>query len=257
MGDPFHILFDDGTFVQIRRGVVCRGANHLHAPFPCPDIGVAALKRREKRVVDIDDLFRELLDKVIRKHLHVTGKDHQIDIVLLKQGEDLFLLRLFVPVQNGAAEKRHAELGCDFLQIRVVADDQRHFAVDVAILQMHQKIVQTVGGLGDEDRHALLGITVPDAPPGIQRIGKGFELLFQLLFGEGHGGNVKNNARKVLVLPDIRVLLAVQDVELPGGKERGDRGEDPLLVGTLHQKDRFFHIAGLQIVDVKIAWLII
>ena len=219
MGDPFHILFNDGPFIQIRRGVVCCGADHLHAPFPCPDIGVATLKRREKRMVDIDDFFRELLNEIIRKDLHVACEDHQVNIVLLKQGEDLFFLRLFVPVQNGAAEERNTELGGNFLQIRMIADDQRHFAVDVAILQMHQQIVQTVGSLGDKDRHALFCITVPDTPTGIQCVGERFEFLFQLLFGEGHVCDVKNNACKILIFPDIGILLTMQDVEFSGSKE--------------------------------------
>ena len=257
MSDPLHILLDDRTFIQIRSGVVCGGSDHLHTPFPRTDVWISALKCRQERMVDIDDLFRELLNEMIRKHLHVACEDHQINIVLFEQCEDLFLLRLLVSVENRAAEEGYAELGCNFLQIRVVADDQRYFAVDVSILQMHQQIVQTVGCFGDKDRHALFCIAVPDAPPGIQRIGEGFEFLLQLLLGEGHVCYIKDNAGEILIFPDICILLTVQDIEFAGRKERGDRGEDPFLVGTLHQKDRFFHIAGLQIVSVKTTRLII
>ena len=75
-----------------------------------------------------------------------------------------------------------------------------------------------MGCLGDKDRHSLLCIAVPDIPPGLQCIGKGFELLLQLLFGEGHTGNIKDNAGEILVFPDICILLAVQNVEFPGRK---------------------------------------
>ena len=55
VGDSFHILFDNGAFIQIGGGVMSGGADHFHAAFPSSAVGVAAHESGEKSVVDIDD----------------------------------------------------------------------------------------------------------------------------------------------------------------------------------------------------------
>ena len=56
VGDGFDILFNDGSFVQIFCGIMGGGADHFHAAFPGPAVGIAAHECREESVVDVDDL---------------------------------------------------------------------------------------------------------------------------------------------------------------------------------------------------------
>ena len=59
-----HILLDDGTVVQPLRDVMAGGADDFHPVFISLLIWIAADKRRQKRVVNIDNLIRIRLDEL-------------------------------------------------------------------------------------------------------------------------------------------------------------------------------------------------
>ena len=83
MIDSCDVLVDDGTFVKISRGIVCRGANQFDSTYVRLVIGLAACKCWQKGVMDIDDRRPTLFNKVIGKHLHVARHDDELGNVLL------------------------------------------------------------------------------------------------------------------------------------------------------------------------------
>ena len=57
---PHDVLLDDGTFIQIVRGIVRRGPDDFYAPVIGLPIGIGANECGEKGVVDIDDRTADL-----------------------------------------------------------------------------------------------------------------------------------------------------------------------------------------------------
>ena len=65
----------------MRFGDVMRGrAENFDAPIIGLLMGLCAYKRWQEGVMNIDNGQRELVDERSRKHLHVTGQDHQVDL---------------------------------------------------------------------------------------------------------------------------------------------------------------------------------
>ena len=54
------VLLDDRTFIQIVRGIVCRGSDDFHAPVIGLPIGIGADERGQEGVMDIDDWTSDL-----------------------------------------------------------------------------------------------------------------------------------------------------------------------------------------------------
>ena len=54
------VLLDDGTFIQIVRGIVRRGSDDFHASVIGLPIGVGADERGQEGVMDIDDRTADL-----------------------------------------------------------------------------------------------------------------------------------------------------------------------------------------------------
>lgn len=79
-------------------------------------------------MVDVDDASRKLVDELIGKNLHVTCENDEVDVVLVKQFDDLLLLFALVIFPDRETVERDAELVRNVLQIGMVADDQRDFA---------------------------------------------------------------------------------------------------------------------------------
>jgi hypothetical protein len=54
VADAFNVLFDDGTFVEIRRHIVRGGADQFHAACVSLMVWPGALKAGEETVMDVD-----------------------------------------------------------------------------------------------------------------------------------------------------------------------------------------------------------
>src|SRR4029077_5811090 len=54
------VLLDDGTFIQIVRGIVCRGPDDFHPPVIGLPIGISADESGQEGVMDIDDRTPDL-----------------------------------------------------------------------------------------------------------------------------------------------------------------------------------------------------
>ena len=76
---PGDVLLDDRTIVEDRRRIVRGRPDQFHAARRRLMIGLAAGKRGQKRVVDVDDRRSAFFQKVRREHLHVACEHHQID----------------------------------------------------------------------------------------------------------------------------------------------------------------------------------
>ena len=76
--DPPRVLLDDRAVVEVRRDVVARGADELHAPLEGLVVGACPGERREERVVDVHDPARVALTQLRRDDLHVAGEHHDV-----------------------------------------------------------------------------------------------------------------------------------------------------------------------------------
>ena len=80
VADAFDVLLDDGTFVQISRDVMARGANQFHATIIRLVVRPGPNKTRQKAVVDVDDPPDEPVADVGAQDLHVPGQHHEVDL---------------------------------------------------------------------------------------------------------------------------------------------------------------------------------
>ena len=101
-----------------------RGADELHAARVGLLVGLAALERRQKRMVDVDDAVRKPLDELSAENLHVAGEHHHIDALLLQQLTLGVLLRALGLGRDGKDAEGHVEIVGHALQSIVIADDE-------------------------------------------------------------------------------------------------------------------------------------
>src|SRR5579864_9824323 len=71
--DAFDTLFDDGAVVEDFGDVVGGGADDFYATVEGLLVGLGSDECGQERMMNIDDLLRELFDKAGGKHLHITG----------------------------------------------------------------------------------------------------------------------------------------------------------------------------------------
>ena len=96
--DPGDILFDDWTFVQILGNIVGSGTDELDPTFVGLVVGPGSGKGRKKGVVNIDHWTTDLFEEARREHLHVAGKDEEVDFLLSQPGKLFgFCIRLALP----------------------------------------------------------------------------------------------------------------------------------------------------------------
>ena len=99
------VLLDDWTFIQIVRGIVRRGSDDFHASVIGLPIGIGADESGQEGVVDIDDWTPDLGEKGRAEDLHVPSHDHELDTMILQQGENLLLLLRLGLLGQGQTEK--------------------------------------------------------------------------------------------------------------------------------------------------------
>ena len=72
-------------------GIGDGGGDELDATRVCLLIGVGTLEAGQEAVVNVDDLAFELLTQLGGQHLHVTGKDYKLNVVLFDNLEQACL----------------------------------------------------------------------------------------------------------------------------------------------------------------------
>ena len=83
VGNVRDFLIEDGAGIELRRDVMGRGPDDFHSSFISLLIGVRADKRRQERVVNVDDRLGVGFQELRRQDLHVTREHYKINIVLL------------------------------------------------------------------------------------------------------------------------------------------------------------------------------
>ena len=74
--DALDFLLDDRTLIQIRRHIVRRGADQLHAARERLVIGLRALEARQEGMVNVDGAPFEIAARLGSQNLHVAGEHH-------------------------------------------------------------------------------------------------------------------------------------------------------------------------------------
>ena len=168
--------------------------------------------------MDVDDPQREMRDEVVRQNLHIARHDHEVDAMALQEVDDLRLLLRLLPLLHRAAEIRDVEPVRDIFEIRVVADDQRNIAVQIALVGVHEQVVQAVRGLGGHNRDIRLRFLIEHRifEPEFRR--KPGELLFEPAAGD-FGPEFERDTHEIAFRPDVRILAALQNIESAAVKE--------------------------------------
>src|SRR5579863_2569860 len=128
MRDTDHVLLDDWSVVEYFGDVMAGCADELDAALESLMIRARSNKRRQKRVVNVDNALRVAVDEFVRQNLHVAGEHHEVRLMLLDEGVNpglsvsLILLR---DRDDGIGDL--VEVG-DRLIVRVIRNDQRNIA---------------------------------------------------------------------------------------------------------------------------------
>ena len=134
MRDAHQVLLDNRAVVENFRDVVAGGANQLHSPLNRLVVRSGADKRRQERMVDVDDALRILTDKLGRENLHIARQHDEIRRMLPEQTQDLLLRHPLIRARNRHHEVWNAIKVCDRLVVGMVGNDDRNFAGEFAAL---------------------------------------------------------------------------------------------------------------------------
>mmetsp|Transcript_6847 Transcript_6847/g.21581 ORF Transcript_6847/g.21581 Transcript_6847/m.21581 type:complete len:282 (+) Transcript_6847:292-1137(+) len=221
MRDARRALLDDGALVEARGRVVRRRADELDAALVRAVVRLGADERGQERVVDVDDAHGVRRAELVRDDLHVAREDDDVDVELLHERDllvfDLALRRL------GDLEdlEAHAERVGDGLEVRVVRDDERDVARQLARLVPEQDLPEHVVVLGHHDAE-LLGPRVPvELPLELEAAADLLDRALERQRVRAHRRVVELHALEVAVQRPLAVLLRVLDdaavaVEEPG-----------------------------------------
>ena len=82
VGDARNVLFDNRSFVQDFRYIVASCADELDPSLKRGVIRLRPDKRRQKRMMHVDDLTRIAGNEFRRQYLHIAGQYDQFYLVL-------------------------------------------------------------------------------------------------------------------------------------------------------------------------------
>src|SRR5262249_13224802 len=123
--DADDTLFDNRTIVENLRYIMRGRANQLDAAIIGLMVRLASNKRRQERMMDVDDGPGEMLNELVRKNLHVTGENDQVNLLALQEPQLRGFGLRFAFLVDGYELKQHPiEIRVVF-RLRMVADDQR------------------------------------------------------------------------------------------------------------------------------------
>ena len=234
--DAHDVLFNDGAGIKLRRDVVARGADDLHAACEGLMVRFCADKCRQEGVVDVDDVVRKFRDHVVADDLHVARKDDEGDAFAAKKIHfgflDFGLVRMILVDRPDVVG--NVELIRDVAQILVVTDDAGNFDVPFSGAVACEKVVEAVAHFAHKDGHArrfvaeieivrhliALGIERPDD---IMQFFAGNEEVFQLPF----------DAHEKHIVEMIDILVEIHDVALVVRDKTRDLRNDARRIGAM------------------------
>lgn len=169
-----NLLFNDGTGIQLLRGIVAGGADELHAALESLPVGICPDESGKKGVVDIHDPSGKFLTERGRHDLHEAGEDDELHGILAQEPakltESFLAIRGEVEVYEFQALAFH-QGAADF----VIGNHDRNVDADFPGTPAPQKINQAVVLFADEDGGACLLRSAPDGPFRTQGLSEGGE----------------------------------------------------------------------------------
>ena len=90
------ILSNNWTVVKFRRYIVAGRPDYLYSSLIRLMVRFGSNKRRKKRMMNVDDAIRKVLDKAIGENLHITSQDDKLNLPGCKFFEYAFFLSEFI-----------------------------------------------------------------------------------------------------------------------------------------------------------------
>src|SRR6267143_2104894 len=236
MTDPNDVLFNDRAVVQLLRGVVARGADELDAPVVRLVVRSRSNKRRQKRVVNVDDPVGKSARELRAQDLHVPSQHNQIGLIGCKQLEFFLLLFLLIFGADRKDVERDAKSFRHGLQVRVIADHQRNASRQFSRYVPEQQIVQAVAVFRDKNGDALDGIGKVNSPLHLQPFGERCKSR-----GDFRARDLKSvyfpfHAHQEQSGPGINMIVGVNDVAVVLEEKFRDLRHQTLLVRAADQQ---------------------
>lgn len=188
----------------------------------------------------VDNLSGHFLAQLGRQHLHVSGQDNELNVVLLDELQHLgLLLQLGVLGHRYVVELNAVALG-QGLKVGVVGDNDGHLNEQLASLHAEQQVVEAVANLGHHDEHAGAALQGPEVVGHAVLGGEGLEVGLEVLSRRGIGnvrGRAKVHAHEELVGDGVGELLQVEHVVALCGEDSRDGVDNAGLVGAAEGED--------------------
>ena len=214
-----------------------RRADDLDAALVRLVVGLRALERGQKGVVDVDDAAGHGGAERGSQDLHVAGQHDEVDPLRFDQLEDLgFLLRARLG-RGGEVVEGDRVGGCQGREVCVVGHDQRDVDGQLVGGLAEEEVVEAVPDLRDHQHDARSrGVGVELVGHG-QGLGDVVEFLTQLVDVHGRAGFQTTIRAEVYAHEEgrggrVTVLLGVDDVEVMLREEAGHGVHDAGPVRT-------------------------
>jgi hypothetical protein len=123
------------------------------------------------------------------------------------------------------------------VRVRVIADDERHLAIELASVPAVEQIGQAVVELGDEDRHARLDAGELQLPAHVVLGGHRREGLREAVQPQIEARQVPLHPHQEQPRLAVLVLVGMQDVGVVPVEKIGDGGDQTLAVGAGDEED--------------------
>ncbi len=241
-----HVLLDDRSLVEVGGGVVGRRPDQLDAAGLRLVVGSGAGEGGQEGVVNVDDAPRPAAHEVRRQDLHVAGQHHQMDTVALEQFLlPRFGLRLAVGSDRHDLEGQAEVLGRGTV-VGVIGNHQHHLAGQLAQPLPQQEIIQAVGVLAAEDRHAVAPVVEVQLRVQSQGAGEDFQAQADAFGVEGEAVQRPDEAHEEALCLGLAVLVEVQDVAAVAEDEVGQGGDDARAIGAANAQDGVGHETDLR-----------
>src|SRR6267154_95305 len=236
MTDPDDVLLNDRAVVQLLRDVVARGADELDAPVVRLVVRPRSNKRRQKRVVNVDDPVGKSARELRAQDLHVPSEHNQVDMIVCEQLKFFLLLLLLIFGPDRKHVERDTKALRHGLQVRMVADYERNASRQFSRYVPKQQIVQAVAVFRDKNGDALDGIGKVNSPLHLQPFGERCKSR-----GDFRARDLKSiqfpfHAHQEQSGLGINMIVGVNDVAAVLEEKFRDLGHQTLLVRATDQQ---------------------
>src|SRR5579862_7123304 len=236
MRDSCDSLFDDWSIVEDFRDVVRSGADEFYAAVVRLLVRLGTNERRQKRVVNIDDLLQVVANEIRREDLHVSSQDDEVDFAFAEELDFLFFGFGFVFF----GDRNHfvldaIEIGVAF-RVGMVADDERNVAREFAVALAVEQVNQAVVILGNKNGDARPMAAFYDAPLHAEPDGDWCKCFCEIRDVDLKTIETPLDAREIKTLSARDVLFEMENVAVALIQELRNGCVQSFLIRTLDQK---------------------